>query len=129
MVDYSALSDDDFREKLLARKPYLKTLYNLALDKNYSALKKHITHATDSEVNLLLCIIQRIYTGSIKISKMANTRVNRSKRAGALFKKMRNDEFFQKLLWGPREDQINFLHQFGLLYGDLLQYLFVRKAA
>lgn len=114
-MDYSTLPRRAFRDLLLNSREFLMDLFKQGRVKNYAASRRELMHASDSDLQLLLCIIKKIHDGEITISRTANTRINRSPKARDSFNKMANRRHFEALRTSPRKTQVNHTRAFGFM--------------
>ena len=111
------------REKLLAAKPFLATLYKFGRNKQRRDTANAIFFADQEQLATLLCVLHKISIKVIPIPKREVRRVYRSKHEPFL-QKLSNIDFVEKLASGPRKDLISYLKKFTYLYAILLYSLF-----
>ena len=117
---------DRLRQKMLASKVFLVTLYKHGIKKERQDVVNTIMFAQEDQLATLICILHKISKQIIPIPKRESRRVYRSKREH-LLQKLKNSKFVNEMLEKSRKEIVVFLTKFSYLYGIFLYYLFHEK--
>jgi len=105
------------RHMLIQNKQFL---YNLFKQAN---VVKILSHASDSELNVLLKVLHLINQGHIPLKQKHHEVVVRSKREKKL-ELFESRQFLREKLKASREEKLKLLKQFSKLFSILLHHLF-----
>ena len=117
---------DRLREKILAAKPFLATLYKFGRNKQRRDVSNAIFFADQEQLATLLCVLHKVSINVIPIPKRELRRIFQSKHEPHL-QKLKNIEFVDQLASGPRKDLVAYLKKFTYIYAILLYSLFNEK--